>query len=156
MADALDSQFNVIAGREYGGLLRVAARILGSGEHTQDVVQDALMIASRRFKSQSQDLTVERLGSEMKRIVVSLATRALSGTSGGSVAGEDIADEGIGTERSATVNMALGTMCETEKTIAEGLLDELTYDEIAKSLGVTRGTFLKILENMRDRLGKIV
>ncbi len=142
--------------REHGpGVFHTAWRILGHTADAEDVVQDVFLEAQRvRVTVRSWGALLRRLATfrALDRLRQRKPTVSFDGLSLPSGNGEP-ADEAIGRELAERLRQAVAELPEREGTVfCQRYFDDLSYDQIAENLDISRGAVASALHKARSKL----
>ena len=168
--------FRVLVERYQGRAFRLAVRILGDPDQARDAVQDGFLKAYGsldRFEGRSGFYTwlyrlIFNLCIDMKRRDRSgrhvawddeVARQAASGSPGGDVGrglGEPALEQERGEVRAALARAIEDLPEDSRRTLLLREVDGLSYAEIARSLGIPKGTVMSRLHHARRRVREML
>lgn len=159
-----DSAFGALIDRHAGWLFRVAVSMVGSQEDAEDLLQETFLAASRglaRFEERSSVKTWLRsiLLNHVSKLYRSRKVRrhwSLDDDRGATIRAEvetEAATPAATVESRTDVQAMLETLSEEHRqVIVLREIDGLSYEEMAKLLGVPRGTVESRLHRARQQL----
>ena len=142
--------------REHGpGVFRTAWRILGQADDAEDVVQEVFLEAQRvRVAVRCWGALLRRLATfrALDRLRQRKPTVSFDGLDLASGNGEP-AGEAIGRELAERLRQAVAELPERESTVfCLRYFDDLSYDQIAENLAISRGAVASALHKARSKL----
>jgi RNA polymerase sigma-70 factor, ECF subfamily len=142
--------------REHGPrVYRTAWRVLGHAADAEDVVQEVFLEAQRvRVAVRSWGALLRRLATfrALDRLRQRKAAISFDGLNLPSQNGEP-ADEAIGRELAERLRQAVAELPDREATVfCQRYFDDLSYDQIAENLAISRGAVASALHKARAKL----